>query len=369
MKKIFIYSFIAILFVMAAVWLADHPGRIAVEWFSYRLSASINTFLILLVLFLIIKHFALIPFSWPAAIRKKLDNRQSNTRQKLLTQVFLSIAENDAEQGKKLLHRVQNAFEGNESAQLVLDSLLYPREETYQKMVRHPETRLAGLKGLIKIEKEKENYPQALEYAEQAFMLNKKLSWILTELLDLRLKADKPQKALEILELLKKQLSPDSYIHYKASLLLKAGNAKEAFKLAPFMPQAAVAYADSLKEKKEKEAVLQKSFKKHPSFEVYKAYEELMKDENPLVFLKKIEKMTDSQPKDKTSLAILADASLKARLWGQARHCLETYFSLYPETAQTALMMAKLERLENKNEEAALEWEEKAARLEAKTAC
>jgi HemY protein len=366
MKKIFIYSFISVVFVVAAVWLSDHQGRLVFEWLDYRFSASFNTFLVLLILFLIIKHFVMIPFSWPSVIRKKMEKHQTDSRQKLFTQILLDIAENNAEHGKKLFHRLKTSFADNETVLLILDSLFSPDEETFRKMEQNPQTKLAGLKGLIDLETEKKNDVQALQYAEQAFALNKRLPWILTTLTELRIKAGDPQKALEILELLKKQkqISPDSYLQKKSSLLLKAGKAKEAFKLTPALPQAAVAYADSVKDEKEKASILQKAFKKNPSFEVYKAYEEVMKDENPLIFLKKVEKMTAENKQDKTALVVLADASLKAKLWGQARRCLETYFSLYPETAQTDLMMAKLERLENKNEELALQWEEKAEKAD-----
>ena len=106
-------------------------------------------------------------------------------------------------------------------------------------------------------------------------------------------------------------------------------------------------------------SVVEKAWAREPLPELARAYAGLRPGEEPLQRLRRIEKLAAVHPHDVESHLAIAEAALDAKLWGQARKHLLAAVALR-SSARPYHLLARLERAEYKNEDAARAWERKA---------
>ena len=356
MKKFLIFLICVLILSLFSLWLMENPGTVVISWMDYEITTSMAALIAFIVFISVIIYILRLPVLFIHFIKRSLVHQKQKNKEILLQQILNAIASQDEQAGIKLSTRIDKIYSTNSSLNLLLKALLKPSPDIYQKLSELPETELAGFKGLIQIEQKNGNLEAALTLCEKAILKYKNIPWLVQETLYLQVLNEKWESALNTLEQIKK-LKIESEQHYKnqkATLLLKLNKPFEAYKTAPWLPQAALEAAKA--NPKKAESILTRAWEETPSWELYKAYTNLFQKETPLVRYKKIEKLVSKHPGNKISYLALADSALQAKLWGQAKKELDDYLAAYTLTVPAATMMAFYEQEARHDTKEAQKW-------------
>jgi len=387
-RWIFIFVLIGI-FVIVAVWFAEHPGRVGIEIAGLQIQTEAGIFVVALVLFAIVS--AILYRLWRFIRRAPgglLDHRRSNRRQRgyqALTQGMVAVAAGDAGEARKFARQADSLLNdppltmllSAQAAQLEGDEDAARRY--FEEMLENPEMAFLGTRGLLMQAVRAEDNAEALRLAESAFRLRPNTPWVLRRMFDLQVGARKwadanqtVQRAVRIgvvdAETGRRQraviavaLSDEASAAGDASAALK--QARVAQDLVPGLVPATVALIRCLAASdKMRRAVkaAEAAWSAGPHPDLAAAFDGLG-DENeaPLDRVKRFQRLCSFRPEHSESHYALAEASLAAHLWGEARRHLEATGGDNP-TARHCRLMAELEEKETGNLEVTRQWLDRA---------
>ena len=361
----FLRFFIYVLILgVLALWLMDNPGMVTLTWFGYEVKTSVAFVIALLICIFSAIYILRMPVKFIRWVKKSFDAQKEKSKENMLVQILNAIACGDEALCQKLAGRLDKTFDGKTPTPLLLKALLNPSPEIYRRLAADPSTELAGWRGLIAEHQKQGDLIAALDLAQKAFHKYKNIPWVVLSTLELQVLNDQWQDALETLEVVRKLKLENERLYktQKATLLIKTGKSLEAFKTAPWLPEAALKAAQD--HPKKAESILVKAWENQPDWNIYKAYIHLFSKENTLAQYKRVEKLVSMHKTNRVNQLALADAALQAKLWGQARKELETYIASYSLTMQVATMMAFLEQEENHDLKESQKWVDQMKNLE-----
>ncbi len=361
----FLRFFIYVLILgVLALWLMDNPGMVTLTWFGYEVKTSVAFVIALLICIFLAIYILRMPVKFIRWVKKSFDAQKEKSKENMLVQILNAIACGDEALCQKLAGRLDKTFDGKTPTPLLLKALLNPSPEIYRRLAADPSTELAGWRGLIAEHQKQGDLIAALDLAQKAFHKYKNIPWVVLSTLELQVLNDQWQDALETLEVVRKLKLENERLYktQKATLLIKTGKSLEAFKTAPWLPEAALKAAQD--HPKKAESILVKAWENQPDWNIYKAYIHLFSKENTLAQYKRVEKLVSMHKTNRVNHLALADAALQAKLWGQARKELETYIASYSLTMQVATMMAFLEQEENHDLKESQKWVDQMKNLE-----
>jgi HemY protein len=238
-------------------------------------------------------------------------------------------------------------------------------------MLERAETEFLGLRGLLTQALKTGDDAAALELAERARTLRPKTGWALTSLGELQARAGKWKEAEATLAqaLKRKAITPAEHRRAQAALLLErshaaaaAGDTREALDLAdraqdtdPSLAPAAAWRASLLRDagrQRQAQRVIEAAWRVAPEPALVEIYASLVPDETPLQRMQRMQHLAAANPDHLESHLVLAEAALKARLWGEARRHLARAGVQADATAETPLPPARASRLMAEVEEA-----------------
>jgi HemY protein len=380
MRRLLAYVSILALLIAAALWLADRPGGVVLEWQDWQAETTVPVLLAAVLLFGVVIHVLLSLFAFlrgaPSAFGRSWRERREKKGLEALTRGLVAIASGDAQEARKqareadkLLNRPALSLLLNaQAAQLSSDRDGAARQ--FEAMLGTPETEFVGRRGLIGLSVEKGDRAKALEHARQAYALKPDAEWVAEGLFDLLAKASLWQEALEVAERAQKRglVERGQGRRQRALLLhLMSGTAEtheirlklasQSHELAAGFAPAAVTLAQLMAgEGKERKAlsVLKDAWEAEPHPSLAKAALALDPGEDALRQVMKLEKLIASRPDHMESRIALAEANLAAKLWGAARNCLAPLLDDAPES-RVCRLMAAIDEAERKPE-ASREW-------------
>ncbi|MBM3573249.1 MAG: tetratricopeptide repeat protein, partial [Alphaproteobacteria bacterium] len=375
--------------VAAAVWLAEHPGQLRVDFLGYRIDSS-AAFLIVAALGLAVAS-ALGYRLWRAvrgapgdfAVWRQERRRRQGYR--ALTQGMVAVAAGDAAEARRqagkadvllgeppltmLLSAQAAQLEGDEEA----------AKRYFTAMLDNPETAFLGMRGLLNQANKAGDRARALELAERAQELRPDTPWVLAALFDLQARADQWERALATLKRMarSRQITESAQRRRQAVIRLaqalaaeEAGKAdaaleaaRDAIDLAPDLVPA-LALATRLLAKRGKLRRATRTVERawpvaaHPDLAA--AYAAIPGDEPALDRFKALQRLAQLNPDHVESHLALAGAALDAQLWGAARNHLERARRVEP-SARVFRLMARLEEAEHGDTAAARRLLEEAA--------
>lgn len=389
MLRLLSYAVMVAALVAGAVWLADRPGQVVVEWLSWRAETSVPVLLavllvLALVLVVVLRLVAALwrlPGHWGALWRA----RRLRKGYQALSDGLAAAASGNRKQAAKLAGKARNlladpaltSFLSAQTAQLAGDRSA--ARDHYTTMLERPETAALGLRGLLDQALERGDDAAAAELASRARLMTPGDAWLLDLQFRLAVKAERWLDAQSLLVEAKrhKAFGPKEYSRRLALVLAArakgaaalgqwseaASLAKKAVSADQALTVAALELATALKEAgklRRAAAVLERAWAASPSALLVPPYAALRDGEDPLLRLRRLEKLVSSRADDVESHLVIAEAALDAKVWGQARKHLLEAISLRPSQRPYRLL-ARLERSEYKNEEAARGWEAKIA--------
>lgn len=372
------------LVVGAAVLLAEFPGRVAVEWEGWRLDTSVATVAVV-VATLIIAAIILSRF-WGAIRRapgRFLDSRRASRRQRgyaALTQGMVAVAAGDVAEARRWARKADTLLDeppltmllSAQAAQLNGDEAAARRY--FESMLKHNDTAFLGVRGLLMQAIKSGDKMEALRLAQQAYGLRPETGWVVDQLFELQVESGLWDDANEtIAAAIRRRSVPAAEARKRrAAVLVEQGRAaqaegneeiamsrlREAHDLDPTLVPATVGLARVFKtrDRAGKAArLIEEAWARAPNPELASAYGEVIDGKDPLARVKQFQRLFSFRPDHPESHVALAQVSLAAKLWGEARKHLTAAAADAP-TARVCRLMAELEEAEKGDMAAARQW-------------
>ncbi len=374
-----------------AFWLANNPGQVTMQLYGYHVDTSFGMLILLIAAIGIM--VAAIWRLWhniltvPQRFSKSRELSRREKGYQALTKGLVAVAAGDAGEAAKQ-SRKANALLNDppltmllsaQSAQLAGDDNAAVKYFTH--MLDNPEAAFLGIRGLMVQAIKSGNKIEALSLAKRAYELHPKTQWVLTELLTrqsevkdwdgalktldqavksdaITIKAGNIRRAELLMEKSRVSLGENDEANALRYAMLAQKNDAE---LIPAITAAARILANMGKNRKA-EKLIEKIWQKSPSAALAQAYDDIASSHAPLEKLKYMQQLAAFNMDDIESHIMVAQASLKADIWGEARKQLTPFAAVDDPRPRICRLMAQLEEAENNNMELAHAWLEKASR-------
>lgn len=378
-----------------AMWLADNPGHVLLNWQGYRIETSaallLATFAMVAFVAAVLYRLWVVLRGVPASIGRARQEGRRRRGYLALTRGMVAVAAGDAMEARRQGSRADGLLSdpsltmllSAQAAQLNGDEKA--AENFFTAMLDHTEMEFLGLRGLLSQAMRREDTAQALVWARRAHDLKPASEWLGSTLFDLltrqglwadasdtlasaiRNKAVSPAQARRHQAVLGHLLSVQADAAGNSQLALK--KAKKSFDDRPDFSPGAVHYAGLLvKAGKGRKAcaALESAWRAQPHADLATAYWPAAGAVDALAKMKAAQKLAAGSPEHGESFAMLAAVALEAGLWGDARHNLQRLIDTpdQPVTVAVCRMMAELEERENNDLESARQWLFRAANAE-----
>ena len=371
--------------VAAAVFFADHPGRVVIAWQGWRVETSVAVFAAAAILAALAAVFALrllaLILGSPRAFLRSRRERRRRAGYQALTQGMVAVAAGDQQEAQRHARRADALLADPPltlllSAQAAqLDGDETAAKKYFTAMLARPETEFLGLRGLLNHALRTGDRDTARRLAERARMLRPNAGWATLSLLDLEAREGRWEAARDTLaQAVKRRLVPaERARHHRGVILyelsraaLTSGDrrrstalAAEAQGLTPDLVAPAVHHARLLlAERRTGPAAkaVEHAWRTAPQPELAQVYAEIHGDAATLARVKCFERLAAQNPDARESHLALAEAALAAQLWGEARRHLDSALAAPPSspagssvgpTRRLCLLMARLEEAEH----------------------
>lgn len=385
------------LLVAAAVWLAENPGELSMTWLGYKVDTSV-AFLVLVMLVLA-TLFALLYRFWrsivtaPTALSRYYYYRRRDKGYDAITRGLLHVAAGDPDGAAKQAGKASAYLPDPPLSKLLSAQAALMKGDNdkahklFEDMAGDRDSAFLGLRGLVADAVRNKDWEAALGYARRAASIVPKSEWALTTLFDLETRTARWRDAETTLKKALKAgvIDKDSWRRHQVALQLglslsaeENGDDAKAMHLAKSAnrqdrsaPHAALRYARMLHKVGRRGAavkVIEKTWSSAPHPGLARLWVDLAPapkkkadaNERAMAKVKWYNRLAALNPASSTSAALAAEAALDASLWGEARQHLERALENEP-SAEIFRLMARLERGENKDDDKAQYWMERAA--------
>jgi HemY protein len=380
MIRLIAFLIVAVALSWLATWLVDHPGRVSLTWQGTHIETSFVVLLLavavigilLVILFEILRVVRQAPSRWGRAYRRSRIDRGYAA----LSQGLVAAAAGDAAAAKLLNRRAEKLLH-QAPATLLLSAQTAQLEGDegtarlkFQEMLKHSDTEILGLRGLLAQAIKDNDRETALKLAQRAYLRRPHTPWVLTTLFDLQTQAGLwPEAQSTVGDMARRRVIDKATASRRRAILFyqeaAATRAKgrpyaalelmrKAHKrlpsLAPITVQAALLAAE-LNKSRVARKMLEASWRTEPHPELARAYAGLDGNESPADRLKQLERLHQLNPEHVASDLALAEHALAAQQWLTARAALERVLKKDP-TASAYRMLAEVEQAEGDGEKA-----------------
>ena len=375
-----------------AVWLAELPGEVRVQWSEYTFIIQVGAFMaitamaMLLAIFCynVIRTFVDFPRSW----RRYVEIRRREKGYRALTLGLTAVAAGDAKSAVQHAQRAGKLMPEDKGLPVLLKAQaarLDGREEDardhFVALLESKDAAFLGVRGLLQAALDMQHYGKALELARQALKLHPKQPWILTTVYDLEIRQRDWDSARRTLQRAEKfgaipheraRRDRAAMLLAEADVLAKEGRYKDALKPAKaalaqdedFAPAVLrVARLSNLAGKRKQAiAMIERAWKRSPHPEFMQVWDALAPRGNAKKAMSRMqwtEQLIKLNEENAISQIEAGRVAMEEGLWGEARSHFRRAEILEPN-ASLYRALATLEERSAKNEEAALQWLEKA---------
>lgn len=389
MIRVLVFVSTLALLIFGSVWLADRPGAVAVEWLGWRLQTSVPVLLLLLLLAAGLLTAGLRFFAFAAGWPGRWADGRRESRQRrgylALTDGLAAAASGDAKQARQLAEKAEKllgdpGLTGFLSAQAAhLSGNSQSAQDHFQRLLQRPQTAAIGLRGLLDAAVQAGDLTKIVDLAGQARAIRPDDPWLAETLFTAFVKLGRWTEAESLLtDVQRRKAMPVASLNRRRALVLTEragaadpqtaiGLARKALSADPSCTAAALRLADLYRNSgalAKAATILEKAWRSGPATALADSYGNLHPDEEPLARVRRLEKLVASHPDHVLSHLAVAQACLKAQLWGQARKHLLAAVAQQPVSG-TFRLLAELEKAEYKDQVAAQAWLVKAAEAPA----
>ncbi len=389
MLRTIIWFVVAIAAMLGAVWLAERPGIVTAEFRGWRLDTSFGVLLISVVVLILVGIAGWLLYRWivgaPGALLDGWGESRRRRGYRELTQGLAAVAAGDGVEAQKHARKAEQLL--SEPALTLLLSAQAAQlngdrdgaRRAFSAMLDDDQMAFLGLRGLIGQSLRDGDQAQALAYAERAFRLRPQTPWVVHSLFDMQAQVGQWKAAQETLEsgIRRKVVTADKGRTLKALLEVERSReaeregrasdalalSREAFGLAPERIAVTQRLAElQLKAGDSKKAMktIERGWSVAPHPDLVGLYLEASGETEALKRVGIVRRLAQQNPGDIESHLALAQASLDAGLWGEARRHLDTAAGTNPPT-RVCRLMAEVEEREQTGPEKVRAWLSRAA--------
>jgi len=388
-KRLLSFTLKLAVFLALALWLADRPGTARIVWHDYLIETS-AAFLVLVVVFIGFALFLLFRL-WRLVkegphyrrLRRNLKSLQKGQQQ--LTEGLVAIAAgNPAEAGRYAVNarKLLGTTTATQLLQAQAAQLAEDRRAArniYMALAAEPDSAVLGYRGLIMDAWRSSDWVEVSKLTEKLRRFKPETPWL--NLIQFEISARKQhwQEASAALAKVStaQLLDPARSKQYQAALLVAAAqseakqgqinkalqSAEQAVRFAPDWLPAIIALVQSQAATGHMRAAsrtIEKAWSRVPNPQLVVVYRAVKNNADLLSVYKQIERLCRHNPDSSASHLVLALAALEADVWGEARRHLMALVIRKEATQSSYRLLARLERRESGNEQAALQWLMKA---------
>lgn len=374
--------------VALAVWLADRPGSVSIDWLGYRIETYVGVLLAAGVLFF--AALLLIYRLWrgftgaPGAFFDRRSRQRQEKGYRALTLGMAAVAVGDAEEARRQAkqanqHLREPDLTGLLSAQAASLNGDHDAARRYFEDLRSsPDTEFLGVTGLLRQATASGDEDQTFAFAQKAWELRPDQADVVNTLFALQTKRGlwfDAQRTLydAVRRGIMDEASARSYrtaiLVERARLEVADGKTGEAMKhldqaleaTANFAPAVVLKVDMLVKQGKQKRAlmIIEDAWRRQPHPDLAAAYKSLLTSEDALGLVKRIQDLVKSRPDVIESRIALAETALDAQLWGEARAQLDAIADS-EKSVEACRLMARLEDAEHQDLAKTRVWLERA---------
>ena len=390
MTRLFLLCLAIAAIAFVTVWVADHPGKVALNWEAYRIETSVAVLVgaAALAAAMSVTVFEGVRMIWhgPAGFRAARRRRREQRGYRALTLGLVAAAAGDARGARRLARRADSLLSeppltlllSAQAAQLEGDERA--AKGYFEAMLARPETEFLGLRGLLVDATKTGDRALALELVQKAYRLRPHTPWVLTTLLELQMRANKWIDAEATLQAALKHRVLDRALGTRRRALVMlgraqtakaAGNPADARRFAgrarefaaDLVPAAALAAELEIEAGQlgRAQKILGEAWETTPHPELGALLLDAVEDSTPAERAGHVKRGVAHNPDHVESHLLLARVSLDAQLWGQARRHLDAAAAAR-STAGIFRLMADLEEGDTGDREAGRHWLLEASR-------
>ena len=386
--KLLITLFLLVVTVIAVagagIYLGHNPGRVTVEWEGFLVDTSVGVLIIAVILLMGVAAILYRLWRWiisaPGAFARGRDRNRRIKGYQALTQGMVAVAAGDPDSASRMSRRADQLLKdppltmllAAQAAQLSGDERAARRY--FERMLDQPETEFLALRGLLNEALRADDTIKALELAQRARRIRPNTPWVIRIMLDLQVRMRRWVEAQESLTAAVRARLIDATTakRQKAAILVErsreaetAGDQPAALSLAHQAVNLQAGFAPAVVREarmlaqagRDKQAIrlIEKAWARMPHRDLADVMLGLDPDADPLVTVRRVEKLHAARPEHRESRIALAQAQIAADLFAQAREHLLAVAESSP-TRRVYRLLADLEAAETQNAEAARAW-------------
>lgn len=385
MLRLILFVIAVGLLIAGAVWMAENPGDVTVQWLGWRIDTSVPLLLLALALlvfvFWLIRAIVATILGLPGAFGRRRAERRRRKGLAALADGFAAVISEDTYTARKKAAEASDALKDDRAATLLLARAALlgddPKRarDLNQKLLTRRETEIAGLRGLMDEALSEGRTDEAVDYASRAFERNPRAAWAGRALFEAQVQRRQWDAALATLETARKSgvFTAAEAARRHATILvarcdeaIEGGQTYEATRIAkkavdadPDLLAARIrlAHAHAAEGNVSKAAgIIEDAWRRAPNPELASVYMGLWRDEDALKRCTRAEHLAETNPEHLESRLLVASAALDAELWGQARARLKPPVDAGVRDPRLARLMARLEEGEHGNLADAVRW-------------
>jgi HemY protein len=397
--KIVLFLMIVVAIAFGATYLMDGNNTIigdlmitlgGVEYTLSAIEAVIVLTLLVVLIWVVLKLLSLLVATLrfingdDTAISRYFNRSRERRGYRALSEGMMAIASGDADAAMTKAGQAERYLQ-----QPTLTNLLAAQaaemsgnttraEQIYKELIKDPQTRFVGVRGIMKQRLATGDTDVALKLAQKAFELKPKHEEVQDVLLQLQAKSHDWQGARKTLGVKLKQGKIPRDVHKRREAVLALSQAAdvldeensiekreaaiEANRLSPdLVPAAAMAAREYIAQGKPKLAVrvIKKAWESQPHPDLAAAFSEIAPNETPQERLKRFAQLSKLNPYHIESRLMMSELNLAAEDFPEARRALGDIVENEPD-ARALTIMAAIERGEGSSDEVVRGWLTKA---------
>jgi HemY protein len=397
--KIVLFLMIVVAIAFGATYLMDGDNTIigdlmiTLGGFEYTLSAIeavIVLTLLVVLIWVVLKLLSLLVATLrfingdDTAISRYFNRSRERRGYRALSEGMMALASGDADAAMTKAGQAERYLQ-----QPTLTNLLAAQaaemsgnttrsEQIYKELIKDPQTRFVGVRGIMKQRLATGDTDVALKLAQKAFELKPNHEEVQDVLLQLQAKSHDWQGARKTLGVKLKQGKIPRDVHKRREAVLALSQAAdvideensiekreaaiEANRLSPdLVPAAAMAAREYIAQGKPKLAVrvIKKAWESQPHPDLAAAFSEIAPNETPQERLKRFAQLSKLNPDHIETRLMMAELNLAAEDFPEARRALGDIVENEPD-ARALIIMAAIERGEGSSDEVVRGWLTKA---------